>query len=348
MARQSIIPFFIPMEGCPHRCIFCDQVAISGKSSLPKAADISAALGELAPDSGAEAAFYGGSFTCLSRERQAYYLDAAGEALAAGRIGGIRISTRPDAIDGETCVFLRKKGVVTVELGIQSFDDEVLRLSQRGYKGETAAAACRAVVASGLRLGVQLMTGLPGDRRELDVAAVRQAGELGARLLRIYPTLVLEHTPLAELYRQGSYVPQELKEAVKTAAAMCAVARAREMTLIRVGINTSADVEESLVAGPYHPAFGGLVKEELKQAQLAELLDGLTRDDVAALFFPANELPLIFGDKRGALRRLAVKYPSLAFIPDDGLPPGLLRLEVGGRTEESREDDFCRRFAARL
>lgn len=345
MAKQRILPFFIPMEGCPYRCIYCDQVAISGHDASPKAEDIREALACWQKDSHSELAFYGGSFTCLPRERQLYYLDAAAEAVAEGSIGGIRISTRPDAIDEEICRFLREHGVITVELGVQSFDDRVLRLTRRGYDGERAKAACRAVVKSGLRLGVQLMTGLPGDEPRLDTDSVRDAAKLGAELLRIYPTLVLENTPLAQMYKAGEYAPQKLDEAVDTAAAMCALANAFGMTLIRVGLNPSPDVEAALVAGPYHPAFGGLVKEQLKQKQLAELLGNIKKDTVAALFFPRSELPLIFGHQRRAMQKLALRYPSLALIPDDGLPAGELKLQAGGNTFANSLEAYCRREA---
>lgn len=346
MSKQCILPFFIPMEGCPHRCIYCDQVTISGHDNSPDSSEIREALDKFSPDPNAELAFYGGSFTCLPRERQLYYLEAAQDALSRGRIGGIRISTRPDAVDKETCDFLRSQGVVTVELGIQSFNDKVLQASLRGYDSSAALAGCWAVAESGLRLGVQLMTGLPGDNREYDLASVDMAAKTGARLLRIYPTLVLEHTPLAALYRRGKYYPQELPEAVDTAAAMCMLAHNYHMTLIRVGLNPSAEVEAALVAGPYHPAFGGLVRESIRQGQLRELLSGMDNQDTAVLYFAKSELPLITGYKRQAAEKLAASYPNLLLSADPLLPPGTLRLFANGTVTENTEYDYCQKMAA--
>jgi histone acetyltransferase (RNA polymerase elongator complex component) len=312
MAKQSILPFFIPMEGCPHRCIYCDQVAISGQSASPTAREITAALATFKGGPEAEAAFYGGSFTCLPRERQRYYLEAAAPALQKKQIGGIRVSTRPDAVDAAVCAFLRDHGVRTVELGIQSFDDKVLRAAERGYAPQIAETAARTVKAAGLRLGVQLMTGLPEDTCEKDLRSVCASYELGAELLRIYPTLVLNHTRLADLYRKGAYAPQSLEAAVSCCRDMMIVATARGMNLIRVGINTSAEVEAALVAGPYHPAFGGLVKEAVKKAQIAELLGDYDPRDIGALFFAPRDQSLLWGHRGGAVRELGAKYPLLA------------------------------------
>lgn len=343
MAKQKILPFFIPMEGCPQRCIYCDQYAIAGEAASPSAAQIAAALERFAPDPESEVAFYGGSFTCLPRERQRYFLRAVEPALLDGRIGGIRISTRPDALDAELLDWLSGQGVRTVELGIQSFDADVLVKSERGYTPEVAELACRLVSSSGLRLGVQLMTGLPGDDEFKDRQAVRSAAELGAALLRIYPTLVLSGTRLAEDYGRGAYRPQTLEEAIHCCAAMMIMAEAKRLNIIRIGINPSAEVEAALMAGPYHPAFGGLVKEAVKMAQIHDLLASYDRAKPAALFFPPAEQAVIWGQKAAGLQALARAYPNLALIPDRYLRPGDLSLELEGQFTLSTLHAFCQR-----
>jgi len=345
MAKQKILPFFIPMEGCPYRCVYCDQVAISGKAASPTAEEIISALEAFESDPEAELAFYGGSFTCLDRERQQYYLDAAAYGLKKGIIGGIRISTRPDAVDDDTCAYLRKNGVVTVELGVQSFDDEVLHSSGRCYSGADAAEACRIVASSGIKLGVQLMTGLPKDSKDKCLYSVRKAADCGGSLMRIYPTLVLKNTALAAMYEQGKYLPQQVEEAVAVCGEMSVLAHALGLTLIRVGINTGADVEAALAAGPYHPAFGGLVKEEIKQRQISMLMEGTDSSLPAVLTFPPKDMPLVFGDRRMAMCRLAQKYPQLGFIPDGGLAEGAVGLTVNEQTKVLLYDEYCRKAA---
>ncbi|NLF79695.1 MAG: radical SAM protein [Clostridia bacterium] len=343
MAKHKILPFFIPMEGCPQRCIYCDQYAIAGETASPSAAQIASALERFTPDAGAEVAFYGGSFTCLPRERQRYLLQAVQPALLEGRIGGIRISTRPDALDAELLNWLGGQGVRTVELGIQSFDADVLAKSARGYTPEIAEQACRLVSESGLRLGVQLMTGLPADDAFKDRQSVRGAAELGASLLRIYPTLVLRGTRLAEDYSRGAYRPQSLEEAIRCCAAMMIMAEAQKLNIIRIGINPTPEVEAALIAGPYHPAFGGLVKEAVKMAQIRDLLASYDSGRAAALLFPPAEQALIWGQKAAGLQALARDYPNLALIPDRHLRPGDLSLELEGQSTLSTLHAFCQR-----
>lgn len=345
MVKQQILPFFIPMEGCPYNCIYCDQRAISGEQASPSAGQISSVLAGFSGDGSAELAFYGGSFTCLPQEKQLYYLTAAAPALADGKIGGIRISTRPDAIDKDVCVFLYQQGVRSVELGIQSFADEVLNASGRGYDGETARQACRDIKQSGLRLGVQLMTGLPADSAEKCRLSVKEAVALEADLLRIYPTLVLRNTALAELYAKGDYQPQSLDEAVSCCRDMLIEAIAADLPVIRMGINPSEEVEAALIAGPYHAAFGGLVKEALTALQIEHLLATYPQETAAILLFSRSDMPLVFGHKKQGLSLLAKKYPLLALMPSDDLAIGQMQLLVKGEKLCSNLADFCRKMA---
>ncbi len=210
LPRQKLLPFFLPMSGCPHRCVYCDQWAITGQQQAPDPREVLAALEDFPGGPGAELAYYGGSFTCLPRETQAAYLSLARPPLPEGKLSGVRISTRPDAVDEETCRFLAAQGVTTVELGIQSFSDPVLRAAGRGYGAETAREACLRLRRWGFRLGIQLMTGLPGDTPRQCRDSLRQSLDLVPALLRFYPTLVLENTALARLYRAGAYQPQSL------------------------------------------------------------------------------------------------------------------------------------------
>lgn len=346
MAKQMILPFFIPMEGCPYQCIYCDQVAISGEENSPTAEQIAAAIADFPGSVDAEIAFYGGSFTCLPRERQLYYLQAAAAALRENKAAGIRISTRPDAVDEETCLFLRGQGVTTIELGIQSFDEEVLAQSGRAYTPSQVEQACLAVVKAGLRLGVQLMTGLPADNVQKSRSSVRQSAALGAELLRIYPTLVLKNTLLEGLFLANSYQPQSLEQAVSCCCEMLIEAHAHDLTVIRIGVNPAPQLEQALVAGPYHAAFGALVKEALKKAQLEQLLADYDASQSGILLFPRGDMPLIWGQKRQGLLALGADFPSLALMPDNQLERGMLVLQAEGKILTLSERDFCRQKSA--
>lgn len=347
-ARQNILPFFLPMRGCPAPCVYCDQYAISGQDQAPSLAEIAAALAAFPGDSRAELAYYGGSFTCLPRAEQAAYLDLAREAIDQGRLAGIRVSARPDYVNAEICAWLRERGVITVELGVQSFHAEVLRATQRGYTPQQARDGCQAVRQAGLTLGVQLMTGLPEDSPARARQSLRQALAAGARLIRVYPTLVLADTPLAAMHAAGGYQPQTLGQAISLAADLLAMVLAAGAVMLRLGLHSGAELEAAVIAGPYHPAFGGLVREELRGRQLKALLSGYDAEQPGILRFCRDELPLVFGDGRRRLCALAERYPQLALVPDKSLPAGTLVFSAGEQEKRLDEQQFCSDEAARL
>ena len=327
--KQRLLPFFLPMLGCPDRCVYCDQRTISGQAHAPSPDEVRRALDAFAPDKEAELAYYGGSFTCLPKAQQEAWLKLAAPYIAAGVIGGVRVSTRPDAVDDRVCSFLRERGVTTVELGVQSFSDEVLEQSGRSCRRESSVKACQAVQRAGLRLGVQLMTGLPGDDPATARASMEQALALGARLLRVYPTLVLEGTELARRYGEGSYKPQTLEEAVSLCADLLEQAEQAGAVIQRLGLNPGPELERSLIAGPYHPAFGGLVREEVCRRRASALLEAVrAQERPCRLRYAKEDEALIYGQKRAGYEKLAQRFPSLVLSADPALAAGEMQAEV--------------------
>ena len=123
-ARNSIIPVFVPHLGCPNDCVFCNQRRISGEKEAATAETVKNAIEKAAAltPSGTkrQLAFYGGSFTAIPKSSQTELLQAAAPYLEDGTIDSIRLSTRPDAIDGEVLKRLKHYGVRTIELGAQT------------------------------------------------------------------------------------------------------------------------------------------------------------------------------------------------------------------------------------
>lgn len=219
------IAIFVPHAGCPHQCIFCDQRGISGAQSIPGSGEVAAVLAKAAKSLGestrsGEIAFFGGSFTAIPRREMLRLLGAAQPFLGPGGFAGIRISTRPDAVGDEVLGLLAQYGVTAIELGAQSMDDAVLAASSRGHTAAAVADACRRIQAHGFSLGLQMMTGLPGDSDRGAVATAQAFAALQPDTVRIYPTLVLRNTPLADLYEAGGYVPQSLDAAVSLCAGL--------------------------------------------------------------------------------------------------------------------------------
>ncbi|WP_022663170.1 elongator complex protein 3 [Paucidesulfovibrio longus] len=270
-------PVFLPFAGCPHRCAFCGQHLQTGQRARPLAemhralrndlesARAAMAAGQTRP---LELAFYGGTFTALpdsdSGPWPERFLNLAAEYRALGVVGRVRCSTRPDRTDPEMLARLKSLGLDMVELGVQSFDDAALAASGRGYDGETARKGCENVRAAGLRLGVQLMPGLPGDRPGEPDGTFRRDIEMTAALrpdaARLYPCLVIEGTPLAQTWRAGGYRPWSLERARAELAHGLERLWSAGVPVIRIGLHPEADLLPGILAGPWHPALGQMVR----------------------------------------------------------------------------------------
>ncbi|MDH4099109.1 MAG: radical SAM protein [Nitrospirota bacterium] len=275
MSRKLIIPIFVPHEGCPVQCSFCDQRELTGvKGHLPSI-DIQQAIatylkpGQSHRHQTVELAFYGGSFTMLPLSRQESLLVEADKVRRQGLIDGIRLSTRPDGIDSERLDLLERYGVSTVELGVQSMDDAVLARNNRGHTAQATRDALILLKSRGFRTGAQLMPGLPGDTADTFLESVRKVISLVPDMARIYPAVVLRNTEMETWYRAGSYQPLPLSDAVDLCAEALLMFRKAGIPVIRLGLQSTPDLKQSFVAGPYHPAFRQLVESAIARRMLA-------------------------------------------------------------------------------
>jgi len=338
--RPVVVPFFISHLGCPHRCVFCDQQKIAGaKGLLPSAGEMREKIAQYAqssPGRELEVAFYGGTFTALPKADQALLLGGLQPLLALGSIKSLRLSTRPDAVEPETVRFLKEMGVGTVELGVQSMDEEVLRLSGRGHSAADAERAVHALRLAGIPVGVQLMPGLPGDSPERSLASLDRVLSLQPSFLRIYPTLVISGTELASRYLAGSYLPQSLDQAVSLCKRMQLAARRASVPVIRMGLQPTAELESPgvLLAGPYHAAFGQLVESELCFDLMSAMLAKLPRGSRVSFGAPSGRVSDLVGQKRRNLSRLHERFDAdiVAVREDAALAPGAISLEWGEGT----------------
>ena len=221
--KHANIALFIPHNGCPHQCSFCNQVRITGMQKQPSPQDVISAVTTARESLGerlhkAEIAFFGGSFTAVEPNYMRSLLETASTFVKSGTVAGIRISTRPDALEAPVLDLLKRKGVTAIELGAQSMDDSVLAMNGRGHTAQQVREASRRIRDNGFSLGLQMMTGLYGSSAKQDRQTAEELAQLRPDTMRIYPTVVMEGTRLAELYQQGLYHPMELDEA-------CAVRR---------------------------------------------------------------------------------------------------------------------------
>lgn len=310
-AKRAIIPVFVPHLGCPHNCVFCNQRRITGQEKAAGAADVHKALkkaAEIETDRERELAFYGGSFTAIPEKEQEALLEAAFQAKESGFLSAIRLSTRPDCVDEAALARLKKYGVTTVELGAQSMDEEVLRLSGRGHSAEDTARAAKLVKHAGFSLILQMMTGLPGDTPEKSRETARKLAALGADGVRIYPTVILRDTPLFDLWKRGKYREHSVEAAVELCADLLEIFEEKEIPVIRLGLNPTEELSAGVAAGgAYHPAFGELCYSRRLRRQAESLLTGRAGQDLC-LLVPKGKGSAMIGQKRENIRFLEEKF----------------------------------------
>lgn len=316
-----VIPIFIPHEGCPHSCLFCNQQRISGVTAPPvTTSDVTEIISTWIRRPGkrhrsrVQVAFYGGSFTCLEMRRQRELLDGVAPFIKSGVVQEIRLSTRPDYITGKGVAFLRRRHVRVVELGAQSLDNLVLGKSLRGHSAEDTIRASELLKNEGMELGLQLMVGLPGQNFAGLRRTIAQVIRLCPDFVRIYPVLVVAGSGLALLYRHGEYRPLSLAKAVLLVAWMKKKLMAGGIRVVRMGLQPGPELEQSLLAGPYHPAFGELVHSRLMLQQTRQLLAGIGKNATAILSVAERDLSVFQGMRRANIERLTSLGLSDRFI----------------------------------
>ena len=263
--RTYHIPIFVPHKGCPHDCVFCNQKQITGQSDADvTGADVKKIIEEnlatMDTDSYIEVAFFVGSFTGIETQKQEELLKAAYPYIESGKVNGIRCSTRADYIDEVTLTILKKYGASAVELGVQSTDSDVLQKSNRGHTFAQVADASSAIKEWGMELGLQMMLGLPGDTKEKMIRTCEDLISLEPKCVRIYPTLVVPHTKLWKMYETGEYTPLTLEETVDILSEIIPKFEKAGIDIIRVGLQTTDNINEDTVKGPYHPAIRELAE----------------------------------------------------------------------------------------
>ncbi len=333
-----IIPFFIPHSGCPHRCVFCNQKNITGRNTPVETSSISGTIAEYLgtdrSDRPAWIAFYGGSFTALPQNIQKEYLEAARPFIRSGRVAGIRLSTRPDCISKKILAVLAEYNADTIELGVQSMDDQVLAQSGRGHRASDTVHAVELLRESGFRFGLQLMPGLPGDTPSKFAGTVGKAVSLRPAFVRIYPTLVIKDTPLEQLYKTNRYAPLPFDDAVS----LCkdALLRFEEagIEVIRIGLQPTEELERpgTILAGPYHPAFRQVVESAIMLERMKALLMGvkLSGTGVTFLVHP-RDLSAAIGQKRSNTESLKKELglKDVHVQEDRSLPRRTVKLKTG-------------------
>ena len=261
---MKIIPLFFPFAGCRYRCVFCDEHLLTGQRRIPTMESIAERLGRfrfhMRNEESYQVAFYGGSFLSLGMEMITDYFETVLKNIPDAKFDGLRLSTTPNSINEDTINLLKSYPVKLVEMGVQSFDDNVLRLSKRPHSVRQVYAAAELLKSSGIEFAVHLMTGLPGSTVSAELFSAQETLRIGASECRLNPTLVLKGTELEERIEQGLYRAQSIDDAIDSLWRMYVLLEGAGVRVIRIGLclDNTCD-SDKVVAGPYHPAIGDLV-----------------------------------------------------------------------------------------
>lgn len=338
-ARPFIVPIFIPHAGCPHQCAFCDQTLIVDRSDqLPSRENVAANISRFLTyrqlhHEAPQISFYGGTFLGIGKEKILAYLGVATQFVSRGMAASIRFSTRPETITPVTLDLIQPFPVKTIELGVQSMDDEVLQLSQRGHTALDTRKAVERLKERGYAIGLQMMVGLPGQDESSAMTTALEIAGLFPDFVRIYPTLVLKNSHLETWYQNGSYEPLALNVAVNQVKNLYGFFRDRQIPVIRMGLQASEslDVHGTVVAGPYHPAFGHLVHSEIFfDKAIAKLSQETTPIHKTVFFVHPSSISKMRGLKNANIKRLKTLFQidSIELVQDASISEQTLRLKV--------------------
>ncbi|MBI4388586.1 MAG: radical SAM protein [Nitrospinae bacterium] len=333
MTRERlIVPIFIPHEGCPYRCVFCNQRDITGvRAKADREAveqTLHAYLRTGAPlPAHREAAFYGGSFTGLPQARQEFLLSLAQPWIDSGELHAVRLSTHPLFIDDEKLDLLKRYRVETVELGIQSTDPEVLELSGRPCSLNEIQVAAESIKRKGFNLGLQLMPGLPGDNEETFRKSADDVARMRPRFVRLYPTLVIRGTALHRMYLEKKFVPWDLEVMVERLKYAVLKFNGAGIRIARVGLPPDPSLLENLVAGPFHPALRYLVESRICLDWMAAQLRARAGGAASAIFkVPSKYVSHYTGHRRENVGKLKAMFrlEDVKFVADESLASPVL------------------------
>lgn len=302
--KKRIIPIFVPHRGCPHDCIFCNQKKITGVSTEVTSEDVRDIIEEYLPtidkDASVEVAFFGGSFTAIDETIQNDLLSVAKEYVEKGLIQDIRMSTRPDCISEDILNRLNEYKVSIIELGVQSMDKDVLIDSVRGHDTEEVIKSAHLIKQSGIKLGLQMMVGLPSDTEDKCIETAKKFISLKPDCVRIYPTLVVKDTGLELLLNKGEYKPFTLEQCVQIVKKLLAMYYVNNINVIRVGLQATEDIQigKAVVDGPHHPAFRELAEAEMIKDYLVYIAKENKASDSIVIKTNKKNVSKIIGNKK--------------------------------------------------
>ncbi|MEO9321258.1 MAG: tRNA uridine(34) 5-carboxymethylaminomethyl modification radical SAM/GNAT enzyme Elp3 [Nitrososphaera sp.] len=286
---------------CPHgRCIYCPggiehntPLSYTGTEPATRTAQehdydafeqVSAKLCQLRlrghETAKCELVFVGGTFPFFPEEYQRGFAKSCYDALngvgsasldqakmlnetSENRCVGLTVETKPDYCKQSHVDLMLELGATRIELGVQSLQEQVYRIVNRGHTLQDVYEAFSAARDSGFKIVAHMMPGLPGSSPEKDIAdfgSLLRDERLRPDMLKIYPTLVLEGTGLFRMHSEGRYSAYSQEDVIRV------IAEAKKIIPPWVRImRVQREIESSdIVAGPRQGNLRQIVLERLK------------------------------------------------------------------------------------
>lgn len=326
MSRKNIVPVFVPHYGCPNDCIFCNQRKITNKSYVNDLKQTKLDIEEYLTffsdkKNNTQIAFYGGSFTGLPEEIMIEYLKLANVFIKNKEVDSIRLSTRPDYIDNNILDILKKYNVDTIELGVQSLDEDVLVYNNRGHNAKVVYEASKLIKDYGFTLGLQQMVGLYKDDYNKNIFTAKEFVKIAPSFVRIYPTLIIKETELEKIYKNGDYIPLTVEESVKIIKILYMIYYLHNIEIIRIGLQPTENINEGkdIVSGPFHAAYRQLVLQDIFKDILYNIFSARKNVKEVKIYCNNKTISYIVGNKGSNKKFLFKEFniKKLKFINND-------------------------------
>lgn len=284
--KMHIIPIFIPHLGCNNDCVFCNQRKISGtkiaKDIQIVQKEIEESLLTINDSFPVQIAFFGGSFTGLEIDLQIKYLTLANTYINSNKVESIRISTRPDYINDDILKILKEYNVKTIELGVQSMDEDVLLSSKRGHTSQDVITSANLINEYKFELGFQIMIGLPKSNIDKEVETINKLKKYNAKYLRIYPVYVLEESKLYDMYLDNDYTPLTIEDAAFRTSKVINECLDTDIKIIRIGLQSTDEISytNTCIKGPVCDNFAEFAISKLVLEKLENKILSIKDIDV--------------------------------------------------------------------
>ncbi|MGQ9706595.1 MAG: elongator complex protein 3 [bacterium] len=315
------IPIFFPNLCCQHKCVFCNIRKAFEVDDIPSPQDVNIILKDICESvsSNIEVGLYGGTFTGLPASEMKAYLKSVIEGCGE-KLFHIRVSTRPDYINDDILKLIKEHRVNIIEIGVQTFDDDILKTINRGHTESDVYNAVSLIKKYGFKVGIQLMFGLPCETFISFKNTIEKTIELRPDLVRIHPTLVLKGSELEQWYTDGRFKPLSLDEALEWGLYAYMKFTDVNIKVHRIGLSSGPVIDKSVVAGPYSPAFGEMVLSRYRRLMLERKITKMKGVKRVEVNVPARLLSQYIGHSRENIKYFYDKYGIDVIIsPDNNL-----------------------------